>query len=189
MSATCRSSFTISSPPRSPSVKAVTTFLAQRSAIVGGTLVPPTATAFLMPYLSRLSTSARPSTTRMASESSTFGPAGRLSLPRCVISSTRTDCFISSVISSVSRMFSSNISTSMRLARSMTYFLLAARTSSMRLTAMRAMQGPTRSMVSRAAAKMAVSTLSKLDGMEMVPLDFPPLDAIWTSILPNLPVF
>jgi len=36
---------------------------------------------------------------------------------------------------------------------------------------------------------MAVSTLSKLDGMEMVPLDFPPLDVIWTSILPNLPVF
>src|SRR5512139_808216 len=85
-----------------------------------------------------------------------IGP-GRLALPRWIISSTRTDCFISSVISSVSSMFSSNISTRMRLALSMTYFLLEARTSSMRFTAMRAMHGPTRSMVSRAAARMAVS--------------------------------
>ncbi|OPX76217.1 MAG: hypothetical protein A4E43_01349 [Methanosaeta sp. PtaB.Bin005] len=157
--------------------------------MVGGTLVPPTATAFLMPYLSRLSTSALPSTTKIASESRTLGPAGRLSLPKWIISSTRTDCFISSVISSVSRMFSSNISTRIRLALSITYLLLEARTSSMRLMAILAMQGPTRSMVSRAAASMAVSTLSKLEGIEMVPLDFPPLDVICTSILPNLPVF
>ena len=44
-------------------------------------------------------------------------------------------------------------------------------------------------MVSSDAANMAVSTLSRLDGMTISPLDRPALEFILTLILPILPVF
>jgi len=43
-----------------------------------------------------------------------------------------------------------------------------------------AKHGPTLSTVSRAAVKMAVSILSKLEGMVMIPVDFPPFESILT---------
>ena len=89
MSAIWRSSRRISSPPRSPSRNAVAVFLSERSTIVSGTFVPSTATAFLIPYLRRLITSARPSTMMIASESMTFGPPGTLSSPIASIFSIR----------------------------------------------------------------------------------------------------
>jgi hypothetical protein len=62
----------------------------------GGTFVPSTATAFLIPYLRRVMTSARPSTIMMASESRTFGPAGIRSGPISLTFSIRRDSRTSS---------------------------------------------------------------------------------------------
>ncbi len=47
-----------------------------RAATASGTFVPSTAIAFLMPYESTRRTSARPSTTMIASPVATRGPAG-----------------------------------------------------------------------------------------------------------------
>jgi len=188
-SATCKSSLRISSPPLSPSVNTVTVFALLNSEIDFGTLVPSTAIEFFTPYFRRLSTSALPSTTMIASESPMFGPAGSFSAPNFLISWSLTDCFTSSVSSMVSGVISSTIVSRMFLARSSTFFLLVVRTSSILSTTIDASHGPTRSMVSRADAKIAVSTLSKLEGTLIVPLDFPPFDSILTSIRPILPVF
>ena len=54
---------------------------------------------------------------------------------------------------------------------------------------MYASQGPTLFMVSNDAANMAVSTLSRLDGMTISPLDRPAFELILTLILPIRPVF
>ena len=56
--------------------------------MVCGILVPSTAIAFFIPYLSRLRTSLLPSTTMIASLLSMFGPAGEWFGPYVVISST-----------------------------------------------------------------------------------------------------
>ena len=80
----------MSSPPRSPSTKAVTTRSRVSFWISSLTLVPSTATVFLIPYFRRLSTSLLPSTMTMASEVSTLGPAGLPYLPKLTISSICT---------------------------------------------------------------------------------------------------
>ena len=179
----------ISSPPRSPSVNAVTFLFLQISMTALGTFVPPTATEFFIPYRSRFSTSARPSTTIIASESVTLGPHGISSLPKKIISLTLTACFTSSVISWLSGMFSSNMSVRMCFALFTICCRFDARISSILVISIFAMQGPILSMVSREAARTAVSVLSRLDGISIVPFDLPAVDFMFTSILPIRPVF
>ena len=67
--------------------------------------------------------------------------------------------------------------------------LLDIRTSSIFSTPKDALQGPTLSMVSRAAASIAVSTWSRLEGMMTLPLDLPFFESTFTSIRPILPLF
>ena len=76
-STTCFSSFMMRSPPRSPSVKTVISFSLEICIISGAADVPPTATAFLMPFLRRVITSALPSQSMMLSEVGTSMPAER----------------------------------------------------------------------------------------------------------------
>ena len=165
MSATCSSSRRIRSPPRSPSTNTVAFFLTLRSATIWGTLVPSTATVFLIPHFSRFSTSARPSTMMIASESSTLGPAGSRSSPMEDTFSTRMDSRTSARISLVEIPTSSNDSSSSSFARSTICRRLIARRSSIPCTLIVETQGPTRSIVSRDAARIAVSARSREDAM------------------------
>ncbi len=58
----------------------------------------------------------------------------------------------------------------------------------MLLTAIFAVQGPILWIISKAAAIIEVSALSKLEGIRMVPLVFPVLVSALTSILPIFPL-
>ena len=71
------------------------------------------------------------------------------------------------------------------LARSTTAVRLVARMSLICMTLMMALQGPMRSMVSNELAMIAVSTLSMLLGMIMVPCTLPFLVSISTSTCPT----
>jgi len=141
-----------------------------------------------MPYLSRLITSARPSTTIMASDSRTLGPAGTWSPPMLPIFSIRRLSLTLSMISVLSIDPSSKESIRSSFARSTIFFRLLTRISSTVTTLTRATQGPTRSMVSRDAARIAVSALSRDDAIYISPFVSPFLLEIWTSILPTRPV-
>src|SRR3990170_766876 len=172
-SATWRSSFRIRSPPRSPSRKAVTTFCLLRSCTDFGTFVPSTATAFLIPDRRRFRTSCRPSTIRIASLSATFGPAGRRSGPNEAISETCTDARTSSSRSTPVAFEPSSIWPRSCFARSTILFRFVTRTSSTFSTLIVALHGPTRSIVSSAAAMIDVSTWSRLDGIYTRPAPRP----------------
>ena len=156
--------------------------------MVAGTLVPSTATAFLMPYLRRVMTSARPSTMMMASESRTFGPAGIRSGPISLTFSIRRESRTSSRSTVLSMDPSSNRSMRSSFARSTIILRFVTRISSIFSTDTWATHGPTRSMVSREAARMAVSARSRDEAMRISPFVSPFLLAIWTSIRPTRPV-
>ena len=174
------------SPPLSPSTKAVTVFLLLNLPIIGDIFVPSTAIVFLIPYLSRFNTSARPSTIIIASEFSMFGPAGKSLY--FVISSILTASFTSFTIISLSMPFSVALRIN-SFARAVIIFLFVALMSSTLQTSTFAIQGPTLSMVSKEAANIAVSTLSRPEGISISPFDFPLFDSILTSILPILLLF
>ena len=137
--------------------------------MVSGTEVPSTAMAFFIPCLRRFKTSALPSTTMIESEKGTCGPAGNFSGPYSMSSFALTAFLTSSVSSWLSGISSSMSVSSISLALSMMYFLFVALTSSILITLTLASHGPTLSIVSRAAAKIAVSTLSRLEGTVIVP--------------------
>ncbi len=118
MSATCSSSFSISSPPLSPSVNAVTVLSFVISFISGGTDVPSIAIEFFTPFFSRFKTSDLPSTIINESEEGTCGPAGIPASPNFIILSDLIDFSISSFISSLSLALSSNMSDSISFALS-----------------------------------------------------------------------
>ena len=63
-------------------IVAIVTFFFESSIMLLGTLAPPVAIAFLHPYLSRLSTSARPSTIIISSDFKRSGPHTSLSGPQ-----------------------------------------------------------------------------------------------------------
>ena len=77
----------------------------------------------------------------------------------------------------------------MNFALSIIFFRFTALTSSTWKTSILALHGPTLSIVSRDAARIEVSTLSRLEGTKIFPFVFPPLAVTITSILPILPVF
>ena len=87
-SATWNSSRRMSSPPRSPSTKAVMTLSLDRSEMVRGMLVPSTAMAFLMPDLEEVEDVGATLDHYDGIAVWTLGPAGRWSLPKWTISST-----------------------------------------------------------------------------------------------------
>src|SRR6266545_636513 len=188
-SATCSSSFRIRSPPRSPSTKAVSARSFESSWIVFGTFMPSTAIAFLMPERRRFRTSWRPSTMMIASLSATFGPEGRRSGPNETISETWTLILTSSKRSVPDVFDSSTIWLSSDRARSMILLRFVTRTSSTLSTRIEALHGPTRSIVSSAAAKIDVSTWSSEDGMRIVPSLRPFLLCTSTSMRPMRPLF
>src|SRR2546426_7475116 len=188
-SATWRSSFRIRSPPRSPSTKAVRALSFDSSWTVFGTLVPSTAIAFLMPDRRSVRTSCRPSTMMIASLSAMFGPAGSRSDPNETISDTWTLCRTSSRRSEPEVFESSTMDARRARARSMILFLFVTRTSSTFSTLIVALHGPTRSIVSRAAAKMDVSTWSSEDGIRIRPSLRPFLLCTSTSMRPMRPPF
>src|SRR2546428_553043 len=188
-SATWRSSFRIRSPPRSPSTKAVRARSFDSSWTVFGTLVPSTAIAFLMPDRRSVSTSCRPSTMMIASLSAMFGPAGSRSDPNETISDTWTLCRTSSSRSEPEVFESSTMVARRARARSMILFRFVTRTSSTFSTLIVALHGPTRSIVSRAAAKMDVSTWSNEDGIRIRPSLRPFLLCTSTSMRPMRPPF
>lgn len=88
-------------------------------------------------------------------------------------------------MSSLLRLVSSKPPAISSLARSTTSRRFAARTSSMLVTSTEAWQGPMRSIVSSAAARIAVSTLSRLDATVTSPNDWPFSDSTATSIRPT----
>ncbi len=138
--------------------------------------------AFLIPYPSNCRTSARPSTTMMASLDSTRGPAGWsaysvISAVRACLRTVSTSA--SSVIAVASKARNSSV------ARSTTWRRFAARTSSISVTRHSARQGPTRSIVSNEAASTAVSTRSIADATVNVPTDCPSAESISTSMRPT----
>src|SRR5438132_479846 len=188
-SATWRSSFRIRSPPRSPSTNAVRARSFDSSWTVFGTFVPSTAIAFLMPDRRSVSTSCRPSTMMIASLSAMFGPAGSRSDPKDTISDTWTLCRTSSRRSEPEVFESSTMDARRARARSMILFRFVTRTSSTFSTLIVALHGPTRSIVSRAAAKMDVSTWSSEDGMRIKPSLRPFLLCTSTSMRPMRPPF
>src|SRR5438309_249455 len=188
-SATWRSSFRIKSPPRSPSTNAVRARSFDRSWIVLGTFVPSTAIAFLMPDRRRFRTSCRPSTMMIASLSVTFGPAGSRSAPNETISDTWTLWRTSSSRSDPEVFDSSTMADRSERARSMILFRFVTRVSSTLSTLIVALHGPTRSIVSRAAAKIEVSTWSSEEGIRIVPSLRPFLLCTSTSIRPMRPLF
>src|SRR5437870_600662 len=188
-SATWRSSFRMRSPPRSPSTKAVSARSFESSWIVFGTFVPSTAIAFLIPERRRFRTSWRPSTMIIASLSATFGPAGSRSAPNETISDTCTLWRTSSRRSDPEVFDSSTMGESRERARSMILFRFVTRVSSTLSTLIVALHGPTRSIVSRAAARIEVSTWSSEDGIRIVPSLRPFLLWTSTSIRPMRPLF
>src|SRR2546426_6352619 len=188
-SATWRSSFRIRSPPRSPSTNAVSARSFDSSWIVLGTFVPSTAIAFLMPDRRRFRTSCRPSTMMIASLSVTFGPAGSRSAPNETISDTWTLWRTSSSRSDPEVFDSSTMDESREGARSMILFRFVTRVSSTLSTLIVALHGPTLSIVSRAAAKIEVSTWSSEEGIRIVPSLRPFLLCTSTSIRPMRPLF
>src|SRR5213594_4421439 len=188
-SATWRSSFRMRSPPRSPSTKAVSARSFESSWIVFGTFVPSTAIAFLIPERRRFRTSWRPSTMMIASLSATFGPAGSRSAPNETISDTCTLWRTSSRRSDPEVFDSSTMDESRERARSMILFRFVTRVSSTLSTLIVALHGPTRSIVSSAAARIEVSTWSSEDGIRIVPSLRPFLLWTSTSIRPMRPLF
>ena len=102
-----------------------------------------------------------------------------------MISSTWTACLTLSAILSPSILLFSITSLSSSLALSITCFLLDTRTSSTSSTEITALQGPTLSILSKAAARMTVSTLSSDAGNIIVPSLLPFFDYNSTSILPT----
>ena len=177
------------SPPRSPSRKTVSSFLRPMSEIVLPTFAPPTAMTFVMPFFKSVTTSALPSTTMISSLEATPGPAGNASSPNARISAVLRFSLTSSRNSLLSGISVSTRFLSRFFARSSTCLRFKLRESSMRCTPMRASQGPTRSTISRDAARMLVSTMSRLDGTRIVPVVFPPRTCASTSIRPMRPFF
>ena len=175
------------SPPLSPSTQTVTSFFLQSSTIVGGTDVPLIAIAFFIPCFRRLSTSALPSTMIISSLSSIAGPAGSLSFPYSCISITLTEYATSSASSCESGIVVSISCFRSSFALSTTKVLLEILISSMFFTFIFALHGPILWMISIAAATIAVSALSREDGMIISPLVLPDLVSVLTSILPILP--
>ena len=175
------------SPPRSPSRNAVVIFLLIRSTAAGGILLPSIATPLRMPFLSKLITSALPSTTIISSLVATSGPHAR---PLIVTTSqVLTDSFIMSasfcescipVLSIIARRIS--------FALSITYLRFCERTSSTLMTSTSASHGPTLSIVSSDDAISAVSLASSDDGIIISAKARPLFVFTFTSILPILPV-
>ena len=144
---------------------------------------PSALMAFFTPQLSRFRTSFRPSTMMREDEDSTFGPQVNpwkdLAVP--TVNTERTSSI--TVFDAASPEFTSVSKSS--LARSTTAVRLVARMSLICMTLMMALQGPMRSMVSNELAIIAVSTLSMLLGMTMVPCTLPFLVSISTSTCPT----
>ncbi len=187
ISATLNKSRKMRFPPRSPSTKTTVSLRCESSITVCGTDVPFIAMTFLNPYLSKLTTSARPSTMMSSSASSMPGPAGSRSFPYSQTSMTRIACETSSASSVLSGITVSTMLRRSCFARSMTCVLLLMRTSSIVCTRTFALQGPILWMTSSAAATIAVSALSSELGMMICPMLFPPLTSMLTSILPIRP--
>ena len=151
-------------------------------------LVPSNATAFFIPCLSKLRTSPLPSTKITASLESTLGPAGNLPLNLTISSVCRT-CRTVSVIVEPALLESLIKSINNVRARSIITSRLELRLSSKVVTFTVALQGPTRSTVSSAAAKTDVSTWSILEEITISPVDLPLSLLISTSTRPIRPLF
>ena len=124
----------------------------------------------------------------IASDSRTLGPAGAFSSPTEPIFSILRLWRTSSSSSSESIVPSSKRSIRISFARSTIFLRLLTRMSSTDATITRATQGPTRSMVSSDAARIAVSARSREVEIRISPVVSPFLLVIWTSILPTRPV-
>ena len=156
--------------------------------IVSGTLVPLSATTFLIPTFIRRITSALPSTT-ISEPLSTSGPAGSFSGPYSMRSmplrEDATSLTTSSVLGDDSTTHFRRISFALvRIA-----FLFSSRTSSTFSSVILASQGPILSTLSIAAAMIAVETLSRLEGITMDPVVLSRLESRLISIRPILPDF
>ncbi len=186
---TCNNSFRIRSPPRSPSRKAVASFSRHSLMMVSGIFAPSRATTFCIPDLSRLITSALPSTIMIFFAVPTSGPAVKPSDPYfSALASLRvseTSLKISSVPGMVLRVQSWRIS----LALSIITLLRALRMSSIFSRVTFASQGPTLFMLSMLAAIIDVETLSRLVGISIAPFVLSFFDSNLISILPILPDF
>src|SRR3989442_3900484 len=163
MAASCCSSLRIRSPALSPSRKAVTSLSLVSLMMVSGTLVPFSATTFLIPTFIRRMTSALPSTT-INEPLSTSGPAGSFSGPYSIRSTPRREDATSLTTSSVLGDDSTTHLRRMSFALVSMAFRFSSRTSSTFSRVILASQGPILSTLSIAAAIIAVETLSKLDG-------------------------
>ena len=147
---------------------------------------PSAEIAFFTPQLSKFLTSFLPSTTISDDDDSIFGPQVR---PwNCfAVPTVSTDLTSSiTVFDAASPELTSSSSSS--LARSTTLVRLVALISWISFTVIFAVHGPILSMVSNEEAIIAVSTLSRLLGIMIIPCTLPPLFSISTSTCPILAV-
>ena len=175
-------------PPLSPSRNAVTSLFLASLMIVSGIFAPFTAIAFLIPALSRLSTSALPSTIVIEVADSTSGPAGRSSGPYSSILAVFMDSETSLTISPVLGVSSRVHFLRIFLALWMISSLFVSLTSFIPSRIIFAEHGPTLSTLSIVAAMIDVAVLSKLEGIAILPVVLSFSEDISILILPILPV-
>ena len=157
-SVTCKSSFKMRSPPLSPSKNAVASFSLHICIIVSGTFAPSKAMTSVIPHFARFITSALPSTIVSILAFSMPGVAVNSSGPYCItfvgLRVSETSLKTSSVLGKVSMFHLCSIC----LALSTIIFRRVSRISSIFSSVTLAWHGPTRFMLSRLAAIMAVLT-------------------------------
>jgi len=186
---TCSSSFSIRSPPLSPSRRAVASRSLVRRFMESGTFAPSRAMVFVRPQRIRFIMSARPSTTIISREVSSVGPAGRSSGPNFSTLPTFMVSLISLYTSSTLGRASMFHLWRISLARSIMTFRLASRMSSIFSRVTFEPHGPMRFMLSMLAVINAVETRSRLVGIVMEPFVRSFFEYRSISILPMRPVF